>query len=34
MDTYESPTVIASFESKALLGEALAFIGGSYVPRS
>ncbi len=31
MDQYESPKVIASFESKALLGEALALIGGSCI---
>jgi hypothetical protein len=29
MDQYESPLVIASFGSQALLGEALASLGGS-----
>lgn len=33
MDTYESPTVVASFDSRELLGEALAFMGGSYVKK-
>lgn len=31
MDQYESPAVVASFDSKALLGEALASIGGSCI---
>lgn len=31
MDQYEAPEVVASFESKALLGEALALIGGSCI---
>jgi hypothetical protein len=34
MDTYESPAVIASFDSRELLGEALASIGGSYIWKS
>lgn len=31
MDRYESPAVVASFDSRELLGEALANIGGSYI---
>jgi hypothetical protein len=31
MDQYQSPAVIASFDSKALLGEALAGLGGSCI---
>jgi hypothetical protein len=31
MDQYESPAVIATFDSRALLGEALASLGGSCI---
>ncbi len=31
MNQYESPAVIATFDSRALLGEALASLGGSCI---